>query len=226
LRLASFRLKRTRRPSDKGCMAYDLDRRPGAWVSGQAARRSALIWAFVAALIAVALFSIGLIISGRATILTSMLVIALAVLLRLRGDSAIDAAMPWRWGAKAEKEVGAALNELRHEGYVVMHDIEQRSEGNIDHLVSGSNGVYLVETKSHRFKDGAPRKAKRQAAKLQDELGVWVTPVICISERHRPAFQVEGVCVVPRAQLLDWIRNQRNKSVEFDRLARWADTLS
>jgi Nuclease-related domain len=207
-------------------MAYDLDRRPGAWVSGQAARRSALVWAFVAALIAVALFSIGLILSGRATILTSVLIIALAVLLKLSGDSAIDAAMPWRWGAKAEWEVGATLNELRYEGYVVMHDIEQRGKGNIDHLVSGSNGVYLVETKSHRFKDGAPRKAKRQAAKLHDELGVWVTPVICISERQRPAFQADGVCVVSRGQLVDWIRNQRNKSVEFDRLARWADTLS
>lgn len=207
-------------------MAYDLDRRPGAWVSGQAARRSALVWAFVAALIAVALFSIGLILSGRATILTSVLVIALAVLLKLKGDCAIDAAIPWHWGAKAEVEVGAALNELRHEGYVVMHDIEQCGEGNIDHLVSGANGVYLVETKSHRFKDGAPRKVERQAAKLHDELGVWVTPVICISERRKPAFEADGVCVVPCGQLLDWIRNQRNKSVEFDRLVRWADTLS
>jgi hypothetical protein len=52
-----------------------------------------------------------------------------------------------------------------------MHDIEQDREGNVDHLVSGPSGVYLIETKHRRYADDQLRKAKRQAAKLHDELG-------------------------------------------------------
>jgi hypothetical protein len=206
-------------------MAYDLDRRPGAWVSGQAARRSALVWALVAALIAVALFSIGLILSGRATILTSVLVIALAVLLKLRGDSAIDAAMPWRWGAKAEIEVGRALDSLKREGYEVLHDIQRGREANLDHVVSGPSGVYLVETKSHRFKATAPKRAKRQAKWLRHEVGTWVTPVICVLRRRKPAFQAEGVWVVPAHSILDWIRSQSNKPADPAQFKRWLESL-
>jgi hypothetical protein len=204
-------------------MAYDLDRRPGAWVSGQAARRSALVWAFVAALVAVALFSIGLILSGRATILTSVLVIALAVLLKLSGDNAINAAMPWRWGAKAEIEVGRALDLLELEGYDVRHDIHPSGQANLDHVVSGPNGVYLVETKSHRFEPGAPKRAKGQAKWLRHEVGVWVTPVICVLRRRKEPVQVDGVWVVSAHDILDWIRSQSNKPADPAQFKAWAD---
>jgi hypothetical protein len=42
-----------------------------------------------------------------------------------------------------------------------MHDIEQGGEGNIDHLLSGPNGVYLVETKERRYDDRHLPKARR-----------------------------------------------------------------
>lgn len=206
-------------------MAYDMDREPGTWVGKQAAHRSGRVWFLAGLLVAVSLASVGLTVSKRATVLSSVLIIAIAVLLKLKADRAVDKAMPWRWGAKAEKEVGAVLNELRNEGFVVMHDIEQCGEGNIDHLVSGPTGVYLIETKSHRYAEGAPLKAKRQAAKVHDSLGVWVTPVICVHRRRKPAFQAQGVWVLPQREVLDWIRKQRNRPVEFERLARWADTL-
>lgn len=206
-------------------MAYDFDRRPGTWVSRQAARRGALVWAFVAALIAVALFSIGLVLSGRASILTSVLVIALAVLLKLKGESAIDAAMPWRWGAKAEIEVGHALDSLMREGFEVRHDIQRGREANLDHVVSGPNGVYLVETKSHRFKPGAPKRAKAQAKWLRYEVGAWVTPVICILRRKKGPIQTDGVWVVPAHGILDWIRSQSNKPADPVQFKRWADDL-
>jgi hypothetical protein len=222
---SAFRLRRTRRPSDKSWMAYNLDRRPGAWVSGQAARRSALVWAFGAELMAVALFSIGLILSGRATIFTSVLVIALAVLLKLKGEGAIDAAMPWRWGAKAQLEVGRVLDSLRREGYEVRHDVQPGREANLDHVVSGPNGVYIVETKSHRFKATAPKRAKGQAKWLRHEVGVWVTPVICVLTRRKPAFQADGVWVVPAHSILDCIRSQSNKSADPAQFKRWLDSL-
>ena len=84
----------------------------------------------------------------------------------------------WLKGSTAEAAVGETLEPLRWERYIVMHDMPQRGEGNIDHVVSGPNGVYLVETKFARYLPVHLKKAKRQAARLHDELGVWVTPVV------------------------------------------------
>jgi hypothetical protein len=127
-------------------------------------------------------------------------------------------------GAVAERRVGETLEELRQQGWDVRHDIEQRYEGNIDHLASGPNGVYLIETKAHRYRDKDLAKVRRQAAKVHDKLGVWVTPVICLDDRQGRAFRADRVWIVPRQELLTWLRGQRNKSVEFGRLGRFTDS--
>ena len=132
----------------------------------------------------------------------------------------------WSLGERAELSIGELLNELRSERFTVMHDIEQEFEGNIDHLVSGPTGVFMIESKARRYPDEAPKKAKRQAKKLCYELGAeWVVPVICIHERDRKPFKHERVWIVPEQHLLGWIRSQHEKRVPFERLARWADTL-
>lgn len=206
-------------------MAYGVYRRPGTWVSSQATRRSAVVWLFAGFLIALALIAVGLLASSRATAASSALVIALAFALWRYGSREMGSAINWLGGARAEEAVGEELNQLRHEGFVVMHDIEQRGEGNIDHVVSGSTGVFMVETKLNAFRPEALLKARRQAAKLHDELGVWVTPVICIERREGEPFEMQGVSVVPRRCILGWMRAQKNKPVDFQRLARWADSL-
>jgi hypothetical protein len=86
----------------------------------------------------------------------------------------------WARGAHAESIVGYVLEKLRKLGFEVVHDIPQPGEGNIDHLVSGPSGVFMIETKRWEYDAWHLRKAKRQAAKLATELGVWVTPVICL----------------------------------------------
>lgn len=106
-----------------------------------------------------------------------------------------------------------------------MHDVEQQWEGNIDHIVSGPTGAYMIETKARYYQDEALRKARRQAAKLHKELGVWVTPVICISARDVSLSRREGVWVVPQQHVVDWIRRQRNPRPSFERLALYADSL-
>ena len=55
-------------------------------------------------------------------------------------------------GVLGEREVGAVLGDLGRLGYIVRHDIqcENQQTGarwNIDHLVIGPSGVYVVETK-------------------------------------------------------------------------------
>jgi hypothetical protein len=108
-----------------------------------------------------------------------------------------------------------------------MHDLEQGYEGNVDHLVSGPTGVYMIETKSRAYLADHLRKAKRQAAKLHGHLGVWVTPVMCIHDRPGvQPFRHSGVWIVPCHTLIQWIKAQRNATLDFERLARFADAFS
>jgi hypothetical protein len=108
-------------------------------------------------------------------------------LLKVIGERKLDLAVRWRRGWVAERSVGEELNRLRWDGFIVMHDVPQRGEGNIDHIVSGPTGAYLIETKARGYQADHLVRARRQAAKLQAELGTWVTPVICLNERESKA---------------------------------------
>ena len=163
--------------------------------------------------------------SPHRTIVGGLAIIAAALMLKLIGDPLIVRAVHAKVGFAAEQSVGTALNSLRAEGYDVMHDVEQRGEGNIDHIVTGPTGAYMIETKARTYQDDALRKAKRQAAKLHKELGVWVTPVICISDREVTLRRRDGVWIVPREHLVDWIRRQRNPRPSYERLALYADSI-
>lgn len=206
-------------------VAYDSDRRPGEWVARQATRHGRAVWLVIALLGLAAMVSFALALSSQKTLLAGLAVLAAVLLLGLVGERQLDFALRFRRGAAAELSVGETLNVLRGEGFVVMHDVEQTGEGNIDHIVSGCTGVYLIETKARGYLGEQLAKARRQAAKLHDELGVWVTPVICIEERKGKPFRHDRVWIVPRSAVLDWVRGQRNPEVPFERLARWADTL-
>jgi Nuclease-related domain len=206
-------------------MAYDVDRRPGTWVTEQARRRTRRVWAVIGLFAALALASVALLRWNPAPIAISVLIILAAFGLRRLANHTADDAMPWLKGARAERSVGEELNELRREGFTVMHDVEQLGEGNIDHLVSGPTGVFLVETKYRGYEKKNLAKVKRQAAKLNAGLGTWITPVVCLHVREGGTFKHEGVWIVPQDVLLEWIRGQRNATVPFERLARFADGL-
>ena len=68
-------------------------------------------------------------------------------------------------------------------------------------------------------------KVKRQAAMLNDELGVWVSPVLCMNRRRNGPWKHGVVAIVAPSQLLDWLRLQKNPPVDPERLARFADSL-
>ena len=137
-----------------------------------------------------------------------------------------EAAPRWARGAYAESLVGYVLERLRGLGFVVMHDLPQVGEGNVDHLVSGTSGVFMVETKRWKYDPGHLQKAKRQAAKLGAELDVWVTPVICLATRQvAQPYCNQGVWIVGRDKLVDWLVAQRNPVLESERLARFAAQL-
>jgi hypothetical protein len=191
-------------------MSYDVERRPGEWVSRQARRRALRVSLLLGFALAVVLLVIWLSLGPRNTGLALVFLSLLFGLSRVVDRKRV-AASNWSRGAASEMAVGNALAELARDGYVVRHDIEQRYEGNIDHFVSGPTGVFMIETKHRRYRDDDLRKAKRQAAKLHDELGVWVTPVICLDQRsRRDPYRNRGVWIVSREDLADWLRRQRN----------------
>lgn len=59
----------------------------------------------------------------------------------------MQAARQYRLGAEGEQSVAEALDWLRPDGYQVLHDVVEDGY-NIDHLLIGPSGVYVVETKT------------------------------------------------------------------------------
>ena len=56
----------------------------------------------------------------------------------------------WSSGAEGEEKVAEYLN-LLDDRYYVIHDIVLPGRiGNIDHIVLGPNGIFIVETKNHK----------------------------------------------------------------------------
>ena len=133
-------------------------------------------------------------------------------------------------GARAEQAVAAALQTLPDD-YYVFHDLEFPGF-NIDHVVLGPNGIFLVETKSQKgnitqehgallrngrkfFKDFL-KQCWRQSHSLRDHLGadnlggVSITPILCFSrgfvEIRGP---VRGVAVLNIGYLRPFILSQR-----------------
>lgn len=206
-------------------MAYDVETRPATFAAARASTHARRSLALVALFVGVGALPLVLSQAFEVPLVASAVIVTLMVALYHAADG--ESALMERWlkGSTAEAAVGETLEALRWERYIVMHDMPQRGEGNIDHVVSGPNGVYLVETKFARYLPVHLKKAKRQAARLHDELGVWVTPVVCLATRDTRSYRREGVWVVSRAELADWIRAQQNEPVDFDRLARFAESL-
>ncbi|WP_344190491.1 nuclease-related domain-containing protein [Pedococcus aerophilus] len=146
-----------------------------------------------------------------------------------------DEAARWEAGAEGERRVAAALASLPA-GWTVVHDRllrPGRSEANLDHVVVGPTGIYLVDAKNragrvtehegglfqHRHRDGRSEsvslaseltKVHGMAAYMAAESDRPVTPVLCLAGSHAGEFgeprMVRGVWVVPVAALPGWLR--------------------
>jgi len=56
----------------------------------------------------------------------------------------------WSRGATGEESISGALDVLKND-YLVVNDILLLgTRGNIDHIVIGKNGIFVIETKSHK----------------------------------------------------------------------------
>jgi hypothetical protein len=60
-------------------------------------------------------------------------------------------AVAWRRGAAGERRTARLLDPLEREGWAVLHDLAvPGSRANIDHLVIGPGGVFVIDSKQYR----------------------------------------------------------------------------
>ena len=138
----------------------------------------------------------------------------------------------WQIGADGEVRTGRLLETLEADGFRILHDrkIPGARSANIDHIVIGPPGIYVVETKSYkgslqirgnevfvagRRKNGWIDEVNGEAAAvrtaLADEVlahGWTVTPIICVHRADLPWFrsEVKGVRIVSGKDLVDRLR--------------------
>jgi Nuclease-related domain len=96
-----------------------------------------------------------------------------------RGDEAIN----WLKGTRAEESVGARLDQLRSEGWEVVHNLKKDFGDNVDHVAWSERGAYAIETKSGRFRHRDLPQAIANAVWVKEKFGArWVTAVLCVTE--------------------------------------------
>lgn len=107
----------------------------------------------------------------------------------------------WAKGAEGERRTAAALTALPST-YVVLHDLHvPGSKANVDHLVIGPNGVFVVDSKAHSgaFTAGSdtlwrgryPLRKEADtlsfiAGRIGEHLDVPVSGVLCFTEAELP----------------------------------------
>ncbi len=138
----------------------------------------------------------------------------------------------WATGAEGEERTADSLDPLATEGYVIFHDRKiPMSRANIDHLVIGPTGVFVVETKNVagdlRVRGDEVRIGGRRVA-LVDEVrgeveaawnavapvlapkGLNVVPIVCAHRADLPFFRrsVADIRIVSGRGLTRYIRDQ------------------
>lgn len=169
--------------------------------------------------------------AGRSAQLRAEELRAQAAQARVRADALELEAGAWAAGADGERRVAALLNRLP-EGWCVHHDRllrPGRSQTNLDHIVIGPSGVYLVDTKNwaggtsvhegtvwQHASSSSPKgreldMVSRFAAEMEKGLELPVVPVIALAGRQSSAFdrqRVRGVEIIPQDDLVSWLLAQ------------------
>lgn len=134
----------------------------------------------------------------------------------------------WKTGAHGEVRTAQLLEPLMSDGFVIFHDRWMpRGRENIDHLVIGPPGVFVVETKNYggdlrvrrgelyvagRRRPGAIDQVTRQAAGVGEALdGVHVGRLIVVHRAGFPLFRrpkVDGIRILEPRDLVPYLRKQ------------------
>jgi hypothetical protein len=140
---------------------------------------------------------------------------ALLVAWRLRFRPS-EQARAWQRGAAGERQTARLLDRLTHHGYVVFHDLAvPGSPANVDHLVLGPSGVFVIDSKqwsgsvqqgadglvwhNHYRMDRTLETVRWEAETLGRLLGTRTSALLCVhgAHVHGGGLHAQGVAVVP-----------------------------
>jgi hypothetical protein len=169
------------------------------------------------------------------------LTVAVLVGWRLRFRPSTQA-RAWQRGATGERHTARLLDRLGRDGYVVFHDLAMPdSPANLDHLVLGPSGVFVIDSKQwtghvdqsadglvwhdHYRLDRTLATIRWQAETLGRLLGVPVAPLVCVHGAHIQGggLRAQGVAVVGATGLRRALgHDQVLSEVNIERLAATA----
>jgi hypothetical protein len=137
-------------------------------------------------------------------------------------------AVAWRRGAAGERRTARLLGPLERQGWVVLHDLAvPSSRANIDHLVIGPGGVFVIDSKQYRGRLQLDRSGRLwhgryplapvlrsvefqadQAAQVLTDPDVVVVPIVAVHGAQVPWGKVvtDGVPVLPARRLPSMLR--------------------
>jgi hypothetical protein len=145
----------------------------------------------------------------------------------LRFQPSLDA-VAWQRGATGERRTARLLDPLERQGWAVLHDLAlPGSRANIDHLVIGPGGVFVIDSKHYRGRlqfDPSGRLwhgryplaptlravsfEADQAAQVLPDPGVAVVPIVAVHGAPVPWSKVvmQGIPVVQARRLPSMLR--------------------
>jgi hypothetical protein len=137
-------------------------------------------------------------------------------------------AVAWRRGAAGERHTARLLAPLERHGWTILHDLAvPGSRANLDHLVIGPGGVFVIDSKQYRGRLKLDRFGRlwhgrhpltptlrtvsfeaNHAAKTLPDPGVAVLPVVVLHGAQVPWGKVvsDGVPVLPARRLPSMLR--------------------
>jgi len=145
-----------------------------------------------------------------------------------------EQARTWQRGAHGERHTAHLLRRLTRDGYVVFHDLAvPDSDANVDHLVIGPTGVFVIDSKQwsgsvHQSADGLAwhnhypldrtlETVRWEAQVIGRLLGTRIAALVCVHGAHVQGggLHAQGVAIVP-AHLL-------RSALGYDRVLSDAD---
>jgi hypothetical protein len=130
-------------------MAYNAEHEAGAYLLDHAGRRSQGFWLLL--IVAYGVGSAGAVWAVMsAQLFPAIVLLCAAVCSAAAARDMTFAIGPLLRGQGTESDVRTELDKLRLEDYVVMHDFVYGGDEKVDHLVSGSHGVFLIEASFDR----------------------------------------------------------------------------
>jgi hypothetical protein len=163
--------------------------------------------------------------------LVTGMVVAMFVIARMSPPHWIE---KWQDGAVGEQWTGRTLRELESQGWRIFHDLAA-SRGNIDHVVVGPGGVFLLDSKRWRgsvtveadsavvrrledpdlhWRFTSPAHVKGLAVEVSEAIRastratVWVTPVIVVWGEFAQVVGGDTCTFVHGDALARWLKDQ------------------